>query len=65
MSSSADLRNGKIKTMMERAEAFNCNDVELLKSMSTQRMIIGEEIDATKSGIRLNYQMLNSGSNAN
>lgn len=65
MSTSAELRNGRVKTMMERVEAFNCNDVELLKSMSTQRMIMGEEIDATKSGIRPNYQMLNSGSNAN
>ena len=65
MSTSAELRNGRVETMMERAEAFNCNDVELLKSMSTQRIIIREEIDATKTGIRPNYQMLNSGSNAN
>lgn len=62
MSSSAELRNGRVKTIMERAEAFNCNDVELLKSMSTQRMIIGEEIDATKTGERpnvANYQRVN------
>lgn len=64
MSTSAELRNGRIANYQEINSASS-EDLEAYMKLSATRMIIGEEIDATKTGIRPNYQMFNSGSNAN
>lgn len=62
MSSSAELRNEHIPNY-QGVNSASLEDLEAYMKLSTTRMIIGEEIDATKTGIRPNYKMFNSGSN--
>ena len=62
--SSAELRNGHIPNYQEM-NSMASDNLEAYKRLSANRMIIGEEIDATKSGIRPNYQMFNNGNIAN
>lgn len=62
--SNAELRNGHIPNYQEMNNVSSDN-LEAYKRLSANRMIIGEEIDATKSGVRPNYQMFNNGSNEN